>query len=281
MHKDLEKAFSNLVDILKKDERCKGGWQYGSVSRNDSDIYSDYDLVFLVENKYFNEFAEDAPKYFKEISDELLIFWGEPFNDDHFKNYCSIIRLGENLHQLDFFIINSDFPEEWMCKQHAKGCTKENIIFDRTGEVEEYLAKGHRTDNYIPDTIRAIDTYWFHIEMLIKYFKRKDMFKLIKNIVEFNFHSHIDLLLSYYDTLDWGAWESKVKHCVPKEKQEHLLYYFQKADYKEIENGIRKAMKLFYDDSVEILKAKGITYDQNIAKQIMEYFDRRLKSKEW
>ena len=60
--------------------------------------------------------------------------------------------------------------------------------------------------------------------MLIKYFKRKDIFKLIKNI-DILFHAHVDLLLYQYDTLDWGSWESKVKHCIPDDKKQHLKSY--------------------------------------------------------
>ena len=279
MHTDLELAFQKVIEILKGDERCKGGWHYGSISRGEQDIYSDYDPIFLVEDKDFEQFAADVSKVLAKVSDELLIFWGEGFNNEYFKNYCSVIRLGNNLHQFDFFIINADHPEEWMCKQHCKGCTKENIIFDRTGEVAEFLDRGYRTDNWIPDTVRSIDTYWFHMEMLIKYFKRKDIFKLIKNI-DILFHSHVDLFLSYYDTLDWGAWESKVKYCVPGEKQQHLLNYFAKADLGELEAAMKTSMNLFNQDAKEICKAKGIDYPDRIANQIISYFHSRLASKE-
>lgn len=97
-----------------------------------------------------------------------------------------------------------------MCREHCKNCTKENIIFDRTGEIEQFLSCGYETVYERPDLARIIDTYWFHIEMLIKYFKRQDFFKLVKNIKEFLFHSHVDLLLTEYDTMNWGSWESKV-----------------------------------------------------------------------
>ena len=280
MHKDLESAFDRVIDILKRDPHCKGGWHYGSISRGAEDIYSDYDPVFLVAGENFEQFAAEASKVLAEASDELLIFWGESFNDEHFKNYCSVIRLGNNLHQLDFFIINADYPEDWMCRQHCKGCTKDNIIFDRTGEVTALLNKGYRTDNYIPDTVRAMDTYWFHTEMLIKYFKRKDLFKLIKNI-DILFHSHVDLLLSHYDMLDWGAWESKVKYCVPEEKQEHLMSYFAKAEFHDLERAVKKSMALFKQDAKEICQAKGIDYSNTIAEQIMAYFDKRMASDEW
>lgn len=280
MHKDLEAAFGRMIDILKEDERCKGGWHYGSISRGSEDIYSDYDPIFLVADKDFEAFALDAPKVLSKACDELLIFWGECFNDAHFKNYCSIIRIGNHLHQLDFFILNADHPEAWMCKQHCKGCTGDHIIFDRTGEVSEFLSRGYRTDNYIPDPVRAMDTYWFHTQMLIKYFKRGDMFKLIKNI-DVLFHAHVDLLLSGYDTLDWGAWESKVKYCVPKEKQEHLKSYFTTADFGEMEAAMKKSMLLFQEDAEEICMAKGIDYSGMIASQVIMSFYKRMDSPDW
>ncbi len=276
MHKDLELVFDKVVGILKEDPRCKGGWHYGSISRDAADVYSDYDPVFLVADRDFEAFALDAPGVLAKAADELLIFWAESFNDAHFKNYCSVIRVGENLHQFDFFILNSEFPEEWMCRQHLKGCTREHIIFDRTGEAGALLDKGLRTDNFIPDPVRAMDTYWFHTEMLIKYFKRKDLFKLIKNM-DVIFHSHVDLLLFQYDTLDWGAWESKVKYCVPEEKQQHLAGYFAKAEFGELEKAMRKSMLLFRQDAEEVCSLKGIQYPKSIADQVISYFDRRMR----
>lgn len=276
MHKDLEFAFQRVVERLKEDERCKGGWHYGSVSRGTEDIYSDYDPVFLVADKDFEQFAADVPDIFREAADELLIFWGESFNDAHFKNYCSLIRMGDNLHQLDFFILNGDYPEAWMCRQHLKDCTIDNIIFDRSGEVARLLEKGYRTEHYIPDPIRAMDTYWFHTEMLIKYFKRKDLFKLIKNI-DILFHAHVNLLLCQYDTLDWGSWESKVKHCVPEEKKNHLAAYFTSADFNNLEMAIKKCMILFKQDAEELCKTKGITYPDTIGMQVISYFNKRME----
>ncbi len=276
MHKDLENAFIYVVNQLKEDTRCKGGWHYGSISRNMQDSYSDYDPVFLVEDKYFEGFSADVPKILKNACDELVIFWAESFNDNYFKNYCSVMKLGENLHQFDFFVLNQDYPMEWMCRQHLKGCTREHIIFDRTGEVGILLDKGLRTENQIPDLTRTMDTYWFHAEMLIKYFKRKDMFKLIKNM-DVIFHAHVDLLLSQYDTLDYGAWETKVKYCVPKEKQQHLLCYFTSADFEQMKHTMLRCMPLFQKDAIDACCSKNVTYPKQIAELIMEYFSRQLE----
>lgn len=275
MHKELEAAFNRVVEILKKDQRCKGGWHYGSISRGTEDMYSDYDPVFLVADQNFEAFAADVPQVLAAASDELLVFWGEGFNDAHFKNYCSLIRLGDQLHQFDFFIINSGYPEDWMCRQHSKGCTRDQLIFDRTGEAGAFLDKGYRTEQQLPNPVRAMDTYWLHIEMLIKYFKRQDLFKIIKNM-DILFQSHVDLLLSRYDTLDWGAWESKVKLCVPEEKQQHLKGYFTNADLHDLQAAVERCMTLFIQDAAEICQAEGITYPDRIAEQVSSFFHNQL-----
>jgi hypothetical protein len=275
VHKDLVLAFEKMIQILKEDMRCKGGWHFGSVGREQSDIYSDYDPVFLVADNDFEDFAAGVPKIMAEISDELLICWAEGFNSNSFKNFCCAIRIGCNIHQLDFFIINNDYQDDWMCKLHCKGCTRENIIFDRAGEVTLLLDKGYSAENHIPNTVRAIDTYWFHVVMLIKYFKRGDIFKLIKNI-DILFHAHVDLLLSRYDTLDWGGWESKVKHCVPMEKQEHLKVYFTLADLNALESAIKKGIILFKNDAEEICEDKRIDYSKLIPQQIISHFNKEI-----
>src|SRR5689334_17555207 len=105
MHIDLESVFNRVVEMLKEDPRCKGGWHYGSVGRGLSDIYSDYDPVFLVADKDFEQFSQDIPGMLSKASDELLIFWPENYNSKYFKNHCSVIRQGNNLHQIDFFML--------------------------------------------------------------------------------------------------------------------------------------------------------------------------------
>jgi hypothetical protein len=275
MHQDLVIGFNKMVEAIKQDNRCKGAWHYGSVGRGQSDQYSDYDPVFLVPDKYFEDFSKDVKYFVSKSCDEVLISWAEDYNSEYFKNYCNLIRINNNLHQLDFFILNEDKTDNWWCRQHLKGCTRENIVFDRNGDVGTLLDKGLRTDNNIPNPERCFDTYWFHVEMLIKYFKRKDIFKIIKNI-DFLFHSHVDLLLSEYDKLDWGAWETKVKKCVPQEKQNHLLQYYTKPDFTLYKEAIKESMITFNEDAKEIYVKKNIEYPENIANMVMEYFNREV-----
>jgi hypothetical protein len=95
------------------------------------------------------------------------------------------------------------------------------------------------------------------------------------------FHAHVDLLLGQYDILDWGAWESKVKKCVPLEKQEHLLVYFVPADFELMEQMMRKCMRLFKEDAKAACEKKGIVYPAHIPDLVMDYFDCRLSGGEW
>jgi hypothetical protein len=81
--------------------------------------------------------------------------------------------------------------------------------------------------------------------------------------------------------LDWGAWESKVKYCVPEEKQQHLKGYFARAEFNDLEAAVKSAMTLFKQDAEEICKEKGINYDDKIAEQVISYFNKRMDSKEW
>lgn len=275
MHPDLETAFARLVEILKLDPRCKGGWHYGSVGRGEADEYSDFDPVLLVDDRDFLGFTDDVPKLMRQVCDELLISWPESYNDGHFRNYCNLIRIGETLHQMDFFIMNAGDVTPWFCRQHLKGCTRENIIFDRTGEVGALLDMGLRAEQGVPDPVRCMDTYWFHLEMLLKYFKRGDVFKLLKNI-DFLFHAHADLLIAQYDTLDYGAPETKIKHCVPPEKQAHLLAYFAPSELELLKSQMLLCMEYFAGDARELCAARNIAYPPHIADEVTAYFRKSI-----
>ncbi|KAB8143089.1 adenylyltransferase [Chloroflexia bacterium SDU3-3] len=275
MHPDLVDGFSRMIEVIKADPRCKGGWHYGSISHGASDQYSDYDPVFLVPQRHFEAFSLDVARFVRHACDELLICWAEDYNSAYFKNFCNLIRIKQNLHQLDFFILNEDHVENWWCRQHLKGCTREHIIYDASGDVAALLDRGLRTESALPDPQRCFDTYWFHAEMQVKYFKRGDIFKIIKNM-DFLFHAHVDLLLTAYDTLDWGAWETKVRQCVPHEKQRHLLGYFTTPDAAAYAAAISAGMRTFNQDAVEIFGQRGLDYPQHIADQVIGYFSREV-----
>jgi hypothetical protein len=90
------------------------------------------------------------------------------------------------------------------------------------------------------------------------------------------FHAHVDLLLANYDTLDWGAWETKVVKCVPAEKQQHLLEYFVPATPESYKTAIKKCMVNFNNDAIEICKEKNLEYPIDVERQVISYFNREV-----
>lgn len=275
MHKDLVRMFDRLIEKLKTDERVKGGWHHGSLSRNTQDAYSDYDAVFLTDGEDFQPFIKDLPGLLENVCDELLIFWAEDFNDDQFQNHCCVVRLGENLHQFDIFIVNGADPDNFMTRLHSTVSSMESIIFDRNGETAAFLKASEEIIPTPGDPVRLMDTYWFHVQMLVKYFKRRDLFKLLKN-VDILFHAHVDLLLFGHDSTDWGGWESKVKHSLSAEKQENLKAYFTRANFDEIEQMMRRSITVFRKDAREICKMKDIAYREDLPEKVSGYFVRRM-----
>lgn len=274
VHPDLRAGFETMVEYIKNDGRCKGAWHYGSVGRGESDEYSDIDPVFLVPGPDFEGFAADAAKFARRACDELLISWAEDYNGPAFKNFCNLVRIKDGLHQLDFFVLNEDKRDDWWCRQHLKGCTRANLVFDSDGRTGALLDLGLTTDAYDPDPRRCFDTYWFHAEMLIKYFKRGDVFKIMKNI-DFLLHSHADVLLAVHDSIDWGGWETKVKRCVPREKQAHLLKYYSTPELPALARTIKECMADFDADAREAFRIKGIPYDGRVADLVIGYFRRQ------
>jgi predicted nucleotidyltransferase len=273
VHPDLLQGFMTMVESVKRDGRCKGAWYYGSVGRGESDEYSDIDPVFLVPDADFEAFSGDVAKFVRQACDELLISWAEDYNGDAFKNFCNLVRIKDRLHQLDFFILNEDKRENWWCRQHLKGCTRKNLVFDADGRTGALLDMGLTTDAYAPDPRRCFETYWFHAEMLIKYFKRGDVFKIMKNL-DFLLHSHVDVLLSVHDSIDWGGWETKLRKCVPREKQAHILKYYSPPDLPALARAVGECMRDFDGDAREAFREKGIPYDGRVAEQVMDFFRR-------
>lgn len=279
MHQDLEKVLPSLVERMKNERACLGGWHFGSVSRGLQDIYSDYDLVFLISDSSFESFAKKIPKIMKQCCDLLLLIWEEHFNCHYIKNDCCLIKIGENLHQIDIFLVNDKYPYKRLCRLHATGCNETDIIFDKNHAVKKYfdLSKPILAEEY--DPIRAIDTYWFHTHMLIKYLKRDDFFKLMKNI-DVLFQAHVHLLLSFYDRSLWGDLESKIKLWIPKKKQEYLKAYFTNGNERHFEEMVKRNLKFFQKDAEYICEKLNLCYSSIIPKEVIDYFNRRLDGNE-
>lgn len=270
MNQTLIYALNKFVDIVKNDPRCLGGWQFGSIARGLDDQYSDVDPVFLIEGDYFEEFDKELPKMFEKICDRVVVYWSESFNNDEIKSYGVDIQISGRIYQFDIFLLNYSKIDSWWCRLHYTDTRVEDIIFDRDGVVSSLISKAPKGEIQKRDILYCIETYWHHIHMLIKYFMRKDYFKLLKNI-NIIMQSHIELLLEQYDCISWGGWDSKIKY-IPKEKQEHLMDYFASNDIERMKKNIKNLIELFSLDAREICLNKGIIYPLEMETAIKQEF---------
>jgi predicted nucleotidyltransferase len=271
MNKTLIKVFEKSLDIMKTDNRCVGGWHFGSIARGLEDELSDVDPVFLIKEDYFEEFADSIPQMFKEICDEVILIWPEEFNSHVIKNFGILFVKNKEILQYDIFLINTAYTNEYMSKIHYAGCTEEDILFDKHGEVK-YLLENQEDESIAErDILQLIDKYWFHCNMMIKYYRREDIYKLMKNL-QIIFSTHFELLLSKYQKTNWGGWDSLIKHNIPQEKQIELLQYFCSGNLLEINKALYKVTNLFSQDAHRICKDKGFDYPQEIEQNIMNNF---------
>jgi len=111
--------------------------------------------------------------------------------------------------------------------------------------------------------------------MLVKYFHRGDVFKILKNL-DFLRQPHADLLLSVYDTLDWGAWETKVRRCVPEDRQKHLLTYSGPPDPPSLRQAVVTGMAAFHQDAQDVFAQKGLDYPHRTAGLVRDFFLREV-----
>jgi hypothetical protein len=272
MNDNLMNAFYKVVDVLKNDNRCHGGWHFGSLVRGLSDEYSDVDPIFLIKGKYFEEVAIDLPNIMKMACDNLVIFWKEGYNNDELKSFGCELEIDGKYYQFDIFIINDQKIDAWFCKLHYTDITSENIIFDSDGEISKLISTAPKGTIFERDINHSIITYWHHVHMVIKYFMREDYFKLHSN---FNtiMQSHIELLLAKYDNTTWGGWDSKLKLCVPVEKQIHLKKYFDSTNIDKMKENLKESIEWFCIDAKSICEEKNIPYPQIIEDKIKtEYF---------
>jgi len=271
MNDVLMHAFEKLTEIIEKDKRCLGGWHFGSISRGMDDEYSDVDPVFVIDGRYFEEFDNELPQLFEKICDRVVICWPMFYNNDEIKAYGFDIQIDGKVFLFDIFLINSLKTESWGFREHSTGIKEENIIFDRDGVIAEIVKNAPKGEIPIRNVSQIIDTYWFHIHMITKYFSRQDYFKILNNI-NVLMNAHTELLLSEYDCITWGGWESKLQF-IPSEKQEHLKLYYRLTDLDSVKNDLKTSMNWFSEDAQEICLSKGLNYPMTLEIDLKQEFE--------
>lgn len=271
----LNQMSNDFLSIMKSKESILGAWNFGSVTHSLDDEYSDVDLIFLVEGKSFGEINNTLITYLEKICDEVVLCWPEVFNSEAITNYGFLLKKEEILLQFDVFLLNSYKMDDFMCRIHYTDLRKENVFFDKVGDVEKLIKTAPKGEIWKADINNLYDTYWFHMNMTIKYIKRKDFFKL-NNVMRILMDTHVSLLLAGYDCITWGGTANKL-HFIPKEKQEHIMRYGCSQNFEMNMKHLLQDMKWFAEDYKDVCNLTGIKYDEKIANEIMNNWNEKMK----
>lgn len=266
MNKKLVEVFENLIDLMQNQQGILGAWHFGSVARNMDDDFSDYDVVFLVEENYFNKISIDIISFIKKACDNVILEWTESFNSDAIVNNGYIIEHKKELFQFDIFLLNQSKLDDFMCKIHYAEITPNAIIFDKDGTVLRLCDTKQAQETWNDDVSKLVSTYWFHAHMSTKYLYRQDFFKL-NEVLRVMMDTHISLMLTGYDKTCWGGYANKLKF-ISSEKQMHLKKYGCIDDFLKVKDNIKQSMIWFLEDTAQITKFKNNPDDDTIGNTI-------------
>lgn len=263
---ELKTVNDRFISLIKELDGVRAAWYFGSNMRGLSDEYSDVDIVILADKTAYDKTDKHLTEMLASVCSEVILCWGEEFNGEAMKNYDYILSLDGKIFQYDIFLLNSGFIDDYMCRLHYTGLTEENIIFSKDNAAEELIGKAPKGKPWQADIKRLAETYWLNVQMSVKYFIRRDFFKLNK-IFRTLMDIHASLLLAEYDETDWGGMESKLKY-IPAEKQTHLMKYGCTEDFELMKKNLKWSADHFENDTDEIMP----DCCGNAAKTIKKYF---------
>lgn len=267
MNKGLEKIKYDFIEQVKHMDSVLGAWNFGSETHNLSDDYSDVDIVLLIDGKQFDQFTFYLESCLENISSKIILCWPERFNSEAIINNGYLLLSGSNIFQFDVFLLNAERLDDNMCRLHYTGLKKTDIIFDKTGIVNE-LMELRLTGSLWGDDVPYLEkTYWYHANMTGKYLKRKDYFKL-NNVLHTMFETHISMLLVGFDKITWGGSANKL-HFIPKGKQAHLKKYYCPENLEGVGQNLISCMRWFQEDTKEVYHLKGLDYSPYLGDTVI------------
>lgn len=267
---ELIESNRKIISIMKSQEGVLGSWYFGSVSHKMTDEYSDIDIVFLVDNCVFEDLGRDITKIIASAVDKVILCWAENINNEKIVNFDLLLMFHGEVFQYDIFLLNKEYIDDFMCKLHYINLRSENVIFDLQGEVKKLLDNVPTGSLWSEDVSRLIDTYWLHVQITVKYFLRKDYFKL-EGILRILMDTHASLLLTGFDKIKWGGSASKL-HFISAEKQQHLMKYGCMEDFAHVRNNLLQSISWFEEDIEEIGTSTEQQHSCELGKIIKPYW---------
>lgn len=271
MNEVMRELLKQLTQAMEKDTRCLAGWNFGSVSRGLDDQYSDIDPVFLIGEEYFQTFDAEIKDIVDDVIDDIVIFWPEVFNNEKIKNYAILFNKDDKIYQCDLTLINNLYVDDSFNKIWYQYCMEKDLLFDKINFNEKLSQK------FVPKTSSSthicylIEKYFLYSYIMIKYYKRKKVFKSLYIMNEL-FKVHLEIILGKYSNEKYGSWATQLHDFVSEEDQETIKLYFCPADIEIVRRNFFLCVNAFY---CEITKSEYDFDDEHIS-QIKRYIETKL-----
>lgn len=266
MNRTLQIIFCDFISNMKTTDGVLGAWHFGSVSHETSDEHSDVDLIFLVEGNYFKQVEEACTIVLSKLCEEVLLCWGEGFNNKAIKSNSYLLKKDSEVLQFDVVLLNQEHIGDFMCKIHYTDLAEKDIIFDTDNQVKQLSEKCPHGKLWKDNLERLPKTYLLYFHMTKKYLIRQDYFKL-NQAMRMLYDTHVSLLLTTYDAITWGEAENKLQ-VLSADKQEHLKYYYCTDDFSLNRKHLLQSIEWFEEDLQNLYRQKGQKYDLEPVKTV-------------
>lgn len=271
MNQNLLNILSGFTASMKKTKGVLGAWNFGSALHGTSDEYSDVDIVFLIEENAFQDMESKVSAILTEKSDGIALCWGEGFNGRAIISNSYLLKKEGQVLQFDVVLLNRDCISDSICRIHYMDLSEKDIFFDNEGAVRKLCADCPHGSPWKSDTERMALTYYLFFHMTAKYLNRQDYFKLNMTMRTL-YDTHVSLLLTEYDSLNWGGAESKL-HFLPAGKQAHLKKYYCTDDFALNRTNLAQSLEWFEEDLADIPVKNMCECDKENFIAVKEYWN--------
>ncbi len=271
MLSELETVNNKFISLIKNTDGILAAWYFGSAMHGISDEYSDIDIVILADENAYRKTDDMLTDMLGSLCDEVILCWGEDFNGEAIKNYDCLLSKHGKIFQYDVFLLNNNHIDDYICRLHYADITENDIIFSDKNTTEKIFGNKVKGNTWQADVNRIAETYWLHIQMSIKYFLRRDFFKL-NGVLRILMDTHASLLLTKYDKITWGGIANKL-HFIPAEKKTHLMRYGCTEDLNKVKTNLLWSLEQFENDLNEIAaNDPNAEHYKKLADIIKNYF---------
>jgi predicted nucleotidyltransferase len=264
MHQVLLDSLERLRQRLEHDDRCLGMFLSGSMANGSADEWSDVDVVAVLRDEQYAELKAEFRAICAADCGPILVWLPEGERDESV-NFAFLFEVEDRVHLYDFSIFSANALRQaaWLRPDH--------ILFDKDGSLAAAAGREvHATATFLPDTLRhQINNYWVYLYLNGKYYKRRDVYKMlyVQGVI---FQTHLKVLHAFYPQAEWNWWARDI-HQLPAAQQDELLVYFSAASPDAIAQALSREMDLFSWDAQVACQRWQVAYPMEIEQGVRKH----------